>query len=105
MLLACQDFLNQKGINWDHRLFLAGYSEGGYATLATQQLIEMAYQKLPLQGSSCGAGPYAARSFFRYITQQSTIGYLANYLYIWQTLTYNRIYHLNKPIHTNSRLT
>lgn len=99
MMLATKDFLAQKNIQWNKQLFLAGYSEGGYATLSAQQLIEQDYRdELPLTGSSCGAGPYAMPAFFQYVTQQSTVGGVANYIYAWETLSYNRIYGLNNPI-------
>ena len=101
MLRATKEFLanTHKDANWNKQLFLAGYSEGGYASLAAQQMINEQYTNtLPLAGSSCGAGPYAMAAFFDYITHNPTVGQVANYLYVWQTLTYNRIYGLNKPI-------
>lgn len=40
-------------------LFLRGYSEGGYATLALQKALETRYRKeFPLKGSAPAAGPY-----------------------------------------------
>ena len=99
MLLATKTFLESKGQVWNKRIFMAGYSEGGYATLSTQQLIEESYaDELPLSGSICGAGPYAMSAFFNYITHNSTVGGVANQLYAWETLSYNRIYGLNKPV-------
>lgn len=99
MLLATQEFLAQQRIDYNRQVFLTGYSEGGYASLSAQKLIEDQYaSNLPLAGSSCGAGPYAMSSFFDHITHQSTVGGVANYLYVWQTLAYDRIYKLNKPV-------
>lgn len=99
MLLATKAYLAQQQISWNDQIFLAGYSEGGYATLSTQKLIERNYgSSLKLAGSSCGAGPYAMPAFFRYVTQNTTAGGVANQIYAWQTLSYNRIYNLNKPI-------
>ena len=99
MLLATKEFLAKKEITWSKQVFLAGYSEGGYATLSAQKLIEEQYtDELPIAGSSCGAGPYAMPAFFDYLTNQSTVGGVANYIYIWETLGYDRIYGLNKPI-------
>ncbi len=41
------------------QLFLAGYSEGGYATLATQRLMEQSLSlEFPLTASEPGDGPY-----------------------------------------------
>lgn len=99
MLLATKEFLSRKGIDWNKQVFLTGYSEGGYASLSAQKLLEENYPKeLQLAGSSCGAGPYAMPAFFDYVTQKSTSGGVANYIYIWETLSYNRIYGINKPV-------
>lgn len=99
MMLATKTFLERKGVQWKNQLFLAGYSEGGYATLSAQQLLEKKYANdLPLAGSSCGAGPYAMPAFFNFVTQKTTVGGVANFIYAWETLSYNRIYGLNKPV-------
>lgn len=99
MMLATKSFLDQQNIEWTNQLFLAGYSEGGYATMSAQQLIEQKYSdELPITGSSCGAGPYAMPAFFKYVTQQPTVGGVANYIYAWETLSYDRIYGLNNPV-------
>ena len=99
MLLATQEFLAKEGVKPSTQTFLTGYSEGGYASLAAQKLIEEKYtDKIKLAGSSCGAGPYAMSAFFDYVTHQTTIGGIANQIYAWQTLSYNRIYNFNKPV-------
>lgn len=99
MLLATKAYLSQQHIEWNEQIFLAGYSEGGYATLSAQKLIEDKYVgTLRLAGSSCGAGPYAMPAFFNYVTQNPTVGGVANQIYAWQTLSYNRIYNINKPV-------
>ena len=99
MLLATKAFLAQRGIQWNEQVFLAGYSEGGYASLSAQRLLEEKYvNSVRLAGSSCGAGPYAMSAFFKYVTQHTTVGGVANQIYAWQTLSYNRIYNLGKPV-------
>lgn len=99
MLLATQEFLAKKAIGWNKQVFLTGYSEGGYASLSAQKLLEEQYpNQLHVAGSSCGAGPYSMPTFFDYVTQKKTIGGIANYLYAWETLAYDRIYGLKKPI-------
>lgn len=99
MLLATKDFLAEKSIVWSEQVFIAGYSEGGYATLSAQRMLEEKYaNQLHLAGSSCGAGPYAMSDFFSYLTQQTTQGGVANYIYVWETLCYNQIYGLQKPV-------
>lgn len=99
MLLATRELLTGQRVPFTKQVFLAGYSEGGYATLSAQKLIEDRYpSEIQLTGSSCGAGPYAMTDFFEYITQQRTAGGLGNYLYVWQTLSYNQLYAINKPV-------
>ncbi|MBO0937522.1 prolyl oligopeptidase family serine peptidase [Fibrella sp. HMF5335] len=99
MLLATKEFLAKEGIKSSTQTFLTGYSEGGYASLAAQKLIEEKYaDKISLAGSSCGAGPYAMSAFFDYVTHKPTIGGVANHIYAWQTLSYNSTYNVNKPI-------
>ena len=99
MLLATQEFLVKEGIKPSPQIFLTGYSEGGYASLSAQKLIEEKYtDKIKLAGSSCGAGPYAMSAFFDYVTHKPTVGGIANQIYAWQTLSYNSTYNVNKPI-------
>ncbi|AKD58581.1 hypothetical protein SD10_16495 [Spirosoma radiotolerans] len=100
MLLAAKEFLDKKDVTWTKKVFLTGYSEGGFATLSAQKLLEDAHiDDIELAGSSCGAGPYAMPAFFDYLTQKTTVGGgVANYIYIWETLSYDRIYGLKKPI-------
>ena len=99
MLLATKEFLAKKGLVWSEQIFMAGYSEGGYATLSAQKLLEEKYaSQLHLAGSSCGAGPYAMSDFFSYLTQKTTQGGISNYIYVWETLCYNQIYGLQKPV-------
>ena len=64
-LRAIHDFANQRGLTFAG-LFLKGYSEGGYATLAMQKAIELnpaielelASKGLPLIASAPSAGPH-----------------------------------------------
>lgn len=99
MLLATKEFLAKQNTPWNEQVFLTGYSEGGYASLSAQKLLEERYDGiLHMAGSSCGAGPYAMPTFFGYVTQHPTVGGVANQLYAWQVMSYNRIYGLNKPV-------
>lgn len=100
MLRAAREFMADSKINWDKRLFLAGYSEGGYATMSLQKKIEEETgEEFNLIASSCGAGAYDKPAFMREIINNKTsgIGYI-NRLYVWVLLTYDRIYGLNRPM-------
>lgn len=100
MLRASREFLADKNVNWNGRLFLAGYSEGGYATMALQKKIEEETgDEFNLVASSCGAGAYDKPAFMREIINNSTSGVASiNRLYIWVLQTYDRIYGLNRPM-------
>ena len=100
MLRATREFLSEGNVNWDKRLYIAGYSEGGYATMALQKKIEEETNgEFNLVASSCGAGAYDKSAFMRQVVNERSSGsaYI-NRLYIWVLLTYNRIYGLNRPM-------
>lgn len=59
MLKAVIPYLKREKIAFNERLFLLGYSEGGYVTLAAQKEIETtAIPGLALKGVAAGAGGY-----------------------------------------------
>ena len=100
MLRATREFLSEGNVNWDKRLYIAGYSEGGYATMALQKKIEQETNgEFNLVASSCGAGAYDKSAFMRQVVNERSSGsaYI-NRLYIWVLLTYDRIYGLNRPM-------
>ncbi|GGB94285.1 alpha/beta hydrolase family protein [Dyadobacter sediminis] len=100
MLRASKEFLKkQNEVKWDEKLYLAGYSEGGYATMALQKKIE---EEVPTEfnliASSCGAGAYDKTAFMKHVINTATQGNASyNSLYLWVMLTYDRIYKLNRP--------
>ena len=99
MLRASREFIADNNLNWDKRVFLAGYSEGGYATMALQKKIEEETNgEFNLVASSCGAGAYDKPAFMREIINNRTsgVGYI-NRLYVWVLTSYDRIYGLNRP--------
>ena len=100
MLRAARDFLSDLKINWDKRLFIAGYSEGGYATMSLQKKLEEETNgEFNLVASSCGAGAYDKPAFMKQVINDKTasVDYI-NRLYVWVLLTYDRIYGLNRPM-------
>ncbi|QDK81184.1 prolyl oligopeptidase family serine peptidase [Spirosoma sp. KCTC 42546] len=102
MLRATRDFLADQAINWDKRLFIAGYSEGGYATMSLQKkLEEETTNEFNLVASSCGAGAYDKPAFMKQIINDKSAGVdYINRLYVWVLQTYDRIYGLNRPMST-----
>ncbi|GAB4028040.1 alpha/beta hydrolase family protein [Spirosoma koreense] len=100
MLRAAREFLSNQNINWDKRLFIAGYSEGGYATMSLQKKIEEETgSEFNLVASSCGGGAYDKPAFMKQVINGQTAGVdYINRLYVWVLLTYDRIYGLNRPM-------
>ena len=59
LMRAARTLLNGMNVSLNQQVFLAGYSEGGYATLATQKYIEGSLGlEFNLVASEPGAGPY-----------------------------------------------
>lgn len=72
-------------ITIEDAVYLAGYSQGGWATLALHEALEKDYSgEFNLKGSVCGAGPYDLNILFGSITGISSypmpvyIGYIIN---------------------------
>jgi Secretory lipase len=102
MVRASSEFLAKENINWDKKLMITGYSQGGFATLSLQKKIEEQFpNEFNLVASSCGAGAYNKSQFMNDLINTSTHGIAEyNQLYIWVTQTYNRIYGLNRLMNT-----
>jgi pimeloyl-ACP methyl ester carboxylesterase len=60
MLKAAFELLNEKGIIFNRKLFLLGYSQGGYVTLAMQKKLQNNPSELgvPITATAAGAGGY-----------------------------------------------
>ncbi len=99
-LLALKEHFAEEGIAWNRDILLAGYSAGGYATLAAQKLIEESYSSdLHIKATTCGAGAYYKSLLLdKFINEPSNGEVNHNRSYIWVMLTYNRIYGLNYPV-------
>ena len=99
-LLALKEHFSAEGIKWNKDLLMAGYSAGGYATLAAQKLIEESYSsEFNLKSTSCGAGAYNKSLLLDKFINEPTDGAVShNRSYIWVMQAYNRIYGLNRPV-------
>ncbi|WP_128545947.1 alpha/beta hydrolase family protein [Larkinella soli] len=100
MIRAAKEFMKETGVKTDDRLFLTGYSEGGFATMALHKKIEEEFPaEFNLRGSSIGSGAYDKPAFMKYIINEKTHGISSyNRLYLWTMLTYNDLYKLNRPM-------
>ncbi|MBK9448405.1 MAG: hypothetical protein IPN95_03105 [Bacteroidetes bacterium] len=94
MLRACRDFAPTVGREWDGRLFLFGYSQGGHATMATHREIQNYYgDEFTVTGSAPMAGPYDCSGVQEAVIvgydPYPTPGYLPYVIF-----SYNYIYHI-----------
>lgn len=73
MIRATRQLLASHNIATNGQLFLTGYSEGGYATLAAQKEMEQNLPlEFPLTASLAGAGPYDMTATTQYIVGLTT---------------------------------
>lgn len=100
MLRAAKETITQEKANWNKNVYIAGYSEGGYATMSLQKKMEEEFpNEFNLKASSCGAGAYnKTLSFQTLATTKSSGDPQHNASYIWVLLTYNKIYKLDRPM-------
>ena len=91
MLRSAKHYASQKNIELNGQLFLYGYSQGGYVTLASQKEIEEKHlDEFNLTAVSPLAGPYDILSTAETIFTEKTYKYLNNLAFIFTS--YNSIY-------------
>lgn len=74
MIHATEEFINhKKKILWNQRLYLMGYSQGGWATMTVHKKIE-SDNSVPysVTASAAGAGPYHLNHIMDYMLAQET---------------------------------
>ena len=75
---------NYLDVEMKDELYIAGYSQGGWATMQVQKAIEENFAgEFNLKASACGAGPYDLNYVNEYITDQTTypMPYFVGYMY------------------------
>ncbi|ALI97879.1 alpha/beta fold hydrolase [Rufibacter tibetensis] len=97
MIKAGKSFFKKNNIKSSDQLFLAGYSEGGYVTLATQKEIEEHPEHgLTVTASGAGAGGYDLENMLAMVLSGKNYEYPANLAFILQA--YNKTYNWNRPL-------
>jgi predicted esterase len=92
---AGRSFAASKGVILNGQVFLAGYSEGGYVTLAAHKEIEQNYSsEIKVTASSPMAGAYDLNLTASTILQQSTYNQPSYLAYFFEA--YNSIYGWNR---------
>lgn len=93
---AAKVFLNRQKVAYSNRLFLLGYSEGGYVTMAAQKEIETHPEhNLTLTAAAEGAGGYDLTGMLSAITTTPSYGSPSYLALILQS--YNTSYSWNRP--------
>lgn len=97
MIKATREALIEMDINPDIQLFLAGYSEGAYATAALQQLLEKE-DELYVSASSLGSGSYDLRKTFESFLVNSNKAENCTPCNAFFVQSYNDFYNMAKPM-------
>jgi pimeloyl-ACP methyl ester carboxylesterase len=96
MIEAAKYFLQKQKTAMTNRLFLVGYSEGGYATMAAQEEIETnPAHKLTVTAAAEGAGGYDLTTFLSDVADTSY--YSAPSFLAMIMKSYNTTYSWNRP--------
>ena len=88
---------NEINVSISNDLYITGYSQGGWATMAVQKAIETEYSgEFNLKASACGSGPYDLSYINEYILSQSTypMPYFTGYMFN----SYENLGFLSTPI-------
>ncbi len=94
------EYIKEEKLNWNTKLLLGGYSQGGYSTMCIQKEIEEKHSnEFNLVASSCGSGAYNKTATIKDFLLNKTSGETTNNRsYIWVMLTYDKIYKFNRPM-------
>jgi pimeloyl-ACP methyl ester carboxylesterase len=99
MIKAGQEFLKELNISSNGKLFLFGYSEGGYITMAVDKYLEAeGYSQLKITAVAAGAGSYNPAFVMKDIAVRNVFtspSYLA-----FITYSYKEYYHWTEPLST-----
>ncbi len=95
MLRASKAFLANRNTATNNQLFLAGYSEGGYATIALQKEIQDNLStELTTTASAAGAGPYDLSESAKFLANKVTNDNPSYMNFVVKA--YDSVYKLNK---------
>ena len=97
MLRAVKEFCNKNNIALSGKNFYSGWSEGAAVALATVQSLEKNPGEFTPTATVVNAGPYYSSGFVHHILDsRKQLTYMNSYAWILQS--YNRLYHINKPL-------
>ena len=97
MIKAAKSYAKKESINLNNNLFLVGYSEGGYVTMAAQKEIETHPEhQLTVTGAAAGAGGYDLTGMLSAVTSGQSYGNPSYLAFVLQS--YNTTYNWNRPL-------
>lgn len=97
MIKSAKEFLRKENISFNDKLFLAGYSEGGYVTLAAAKAIDTdPSHSLSVTAVAAGAGGYDLTEMLRGVTTSKYYAYPSYLAFV--LMSYNNTYQWNKPL-------
>lgn len=97
LIKAAKEFLISENLQINNKLFLAGYSEGGYVTLAAAREMEAnPAHSLTVSAVAAGAGGYDLPEMLASITGGTYYAYPSYLAFV--LLSYNRTLGWNKPL-------
>lgn len=95
MLRAAKLLCAQSAVNLNGKLFLAGYSQGGHATMAAHREIEQSYAaEFPITASAPMAGPYDLSGATMTALLQPNQPYTSPWYVPYVVLGFNAVYRL-----------
>lgn len=97
LIEAGKEFLEEEDIPYKNEILLAGYSEGGYVTMAAAKEIDLnpSYD-LEVLGIAAGAGGYDLTAMLEEVKTSTTYSYPAYLAFI--IMSFNETYGWNKPL-------
>ncbi|UII22814.1 alpha/beta hydrolase family protein [Fulvivirga ligni] len=97
LVKAAQEFASLHDVEPNGKVFLAGYSEGGYATMAAHKRMESENPEgLELMASAPASGGYDVKGFQEYLFNQET--YSTPFYLAYVALSYQQIYDFQEPL-------
>lgn len=97
MIKAAKEFLQERKFEYNDDLFLTGYSEGGYVTLAAAHEIEKnSAHNLTVKAIAAGAGGYDLREMLSGVSTSSYYSYPSYLAFV--LMSYNNTYDWKKPL-------
>lgn len=88
MLLAAKELAKKLNYQLNGKLYLAGYSEGGFSTIVMFEMLAKEYPELPITAVAAGSAPYDWQETMHFVMLEPgprATAYLAFFFYSLQT--------------------